>query len=293
MAVETEGQDQVEGTGATAEPEEQTQGGSQDEQAGEGTEGEGSDDGAADEVVVTIGEESPTSDEDENRAPEWVRELRKSNREKDRRIRELEEQAKASAPAAQATVLGQKPTLQSCEYDEERFDRELEAWHERKRVADAEEQNKRTAAEQSRKAWEARLENHSKLKSELKVKDFDDAEAAVEATFSVTQRGLIVHGADNSALLFYALGKNPQKAKELASISDPVKFAFAVAKLETQLKVQPRKNAPVPERAVRGNASTAGTVDSQLARLEAEADRTGDRSKVAAYRREKGLTGRR
>ena len=42
-----------------------------------------------DEVVVSIGEEAPPAEE-EVRAPEWVRELRKTNREKERRIRELE-----------------------------------------------------------------------------------------------------------------------------------------------------------------------------------------------------------
>src|SRR5437870_4888599 len=56
-----------------------------DDTEDQGSEGEDS------EVVVTIGEESPPSDEEENRAPEWVRELRKTSREKDRRIRELEQ----------------------------------------------------------------------------------------------------------------------------------------------------------------------------------------------------------
>ena len=46
----------------------------------------------------------------------------------------------------------------------------------------------------------------------------------------------------------YALGKNPKKAKELGEITDPVKFAFAVAKLETQLTVTSRKQVPPPEK---------------------------------------------
>ena len=47
------------------------------------------DDGESDEVVVSIGEEAPPPEEPAH-APEWVRELRKSDREKSRRIRELE-----------------------------------------------------------------------------------------------------------------------------------------------------------------------------------------------------------
>jgi hypothetical protein len=38
---------------------------------------------------------------------------------------------------------------------------------------------------------------------------------------------------------------------------------------------------------VRGTAGGATSVDNTLARLEAEADRTGDRSKVIAYKRER------
>jgi hypothetical protein len=85
----------------------------------------------------------------------------------------------------------------------------------------------------------------------------------------------------------YALGKNPKKLKELASITDPVKFAFAIAKLETQLKVSNKKPAPPPEKVVGGTAPIRGAVDSTLERLRADAERTGDYSKVFAYRKQK------
>ena len=133
----------------------------------------------------------------------------------------------------------------------------------------------------------AKLNSYSKAKTELKVKDFDDAEATVQETLNSTQQGIILQGAENPALLVYALGKNPKKAKELASITDPVKYAFAVAKLETQLKVTNRKAAPPPEKTVRGTGPVSGTVDSQLERLRADAEKTGDYSKVMAYKRQK------
>jgi hypothetical protein len=109
----------------------------------------------------------------------------------------------------------------------------------------------------------------------------------VQDVLNPTQLGIIVNGADNPAQLVYALGKSPAKAKELAAIKDPVKYVFAVAKLETQLKVQPRKAPPAPERVVRGNAGTATGVDNTLARLQAEADKSGDRSAVAKYLRDR------
>jgi len=119
------------------------------------------------------------------------------------------------------------------------------------------------------------------------VKDFEDAESFAMETFSVTQQGIVIQGAENPALVIYALGKNPQQAKELAAVNDPVKFAFAVAKLETQLKVSNRKAPPPPEKTVTGNGGAAGAMDATLERLRAEAERTGDYTKVTQYKRQK------
>ena len=102
---------------------------------------------------------------------------------------------------------------------------------------------------------------------------------------STTQQGIILQGAENPALVIYALGKNPAKLKEMAAITDPVKYAFAVSKLETQLKVTQRK-APPPERTVQGTGRVSGTVDSTLERLRADAERTGDYTKVVQYRKQ-------
>lgn len=258
----------------------------------EHTEGEVDSEGShTEEVVITIGDESPPSEDEErdSKAPAWVGELRKSKREADRRIRELaaeNERLKGAGQQPQAVAVGTKPTLEACEYDEGRFERDLEAWQQRKRDAEQEVTEKQQVAANAKKAWDAQLAHHDKLKTDLKVRDFDGAEAAIESTLSKTQQGLIVHGADNSAHVFYALGKNPKTLKDLAAITDSVKFAFAVAKLETKLKVTPRNTAPIPERIVRGNAPAPGGSDKKLASLEAEAERTGNRSKVIEYKRE-------
>jgi hypothetical protein len=242
----------------------------------------------ADEVVVTIGEESPPPEEDEKQAPEWVRELRKNHRELVRENRELKEKVAATTTTETKPVtVGAKPKLDDFDYDTEKFEHELAAWYDRKREADAKAAEVEAAQKEQQKAWQAKLDGYGKAKAELKVKDFEDAEATVFESLNVTQQGIIVQGAENSALVIYALGKNLKKAKELASITDPVKFAFAVAKLETQLKVTNRKAAPPPEKTVSGSAPKSGSVDSTLDRLRAEADKTGDYTKVTAYKRQK------
>ena len=242
---------------------------------------------AESEVVVTIGEESPPSEEDDTKAPEWVRELRKNHKAAQGRIRELEEQVKATAGAPmKAPELGAKPKLEDFDYDAEKFGAELESWHERKRVADEAGRKKQQDDDAAKAAWQAKLDAYGKAKAALKVKDFEDVEGVVQSVFSVTQQGVMLQGSENPALLVYALGKNPKKAKELASITDPVKFAFAVAKLETQVKATPRK-APPPEGKLSGSAPLSGTVDSQLEKLRADAEKTGDYTKVTAYKASK------
>lgn len=245
-------------------------------------EGEGDDD-----VVVSIGEESPPQEE-EQRAPEWVRELRKANREKERKIRELEAKLNATATETKPVALGPKPTLEACDYDSEEYEKKLADWYEQKRHADAAEAEAQAQRDAEAKAWQDKLDSYAKARASLKVRDYEDAEAVALETFNVTQQGIVLQGSDNPALIIYALGKNTTKAKELASITDPVKFAFAVAKLETQLKVTNRKAAAAPERTIStGGGRISGSVDSTLDRLREEALKTGDMSKVMAYKRSK------
>lgn len=238
-----------------------------------------------DEVIVSIGEETPPQ-EQEQRAPEWVRELRKSHRELQRQNRELQAKLETTQTETKPAVLGSKPTLESHDYDSDKYEAALSDWFERKREVDQQVQQAKRAEEETKQAWQAKLDAYGKAKADLRVKDFDDAEMAIQEVFDVTQQGVVLQGAENPALLVYALGKNPKRAKELADIKDPVKFAFAVAKLETQLKVTNRKAAPPPERAVKGTGSLSGAVDSTLDKLREEAAKTGNMSKVIAYKQQ-------
>lgn len=246
------------------------------------------DDEGDDEVVVSIDGESPPQDDDDNKAPEWVRDLRKSHREAQRENRELKAKLEALSGAGDKPAeLGKKPTLEDCDYDSDVYDQRLGEWYERKREHDEAEAKLKDDQRKQEQEWQNNLDEFAKKKAALKVKDFDDAEEFVDEHFSQMQRGMIIQGAENPALVYYALGKNPKKAKELSEIKDPVKFAFTVAKLETQMKVTTRKAATKPERTVSGNARPSGSVDSTLDRLRAEAERTGDYTKVRQYKQQK------
>jgi len=241
-----------------------------------------------DEDVITIGD-APAPEDESKSAPEWVKELRKSHRELQRENRELKERVKVSDVAVKAPEVAKKPTLEDVEYDPERFEVALSEWFDSKRKADAYTQELEAAQNKQQLEWLDKLSSYGEAKAKLKVKDFDDAEETIKEAMSVTQQGVILQGARNPAYVIYALGKNPTKAKELASISDPIKFAFAISDLERELKVSNRKAAPPPEKVVSGTGKISGGSDSVLERLRAEADKTGDLTKVIAYKRQKQL----
>jgi hypothetical protein len=246
--------------------------------------------GGEEEVIVTIGEEPPpTDEEDDNHAPEWVRGLRKNYRELQRENRELKAKLTTPQPGEpkSSSALGEKPTLEKFDWDTEKYEQALTSWFDQKRKAGEETAATEREAKAAQEAWQAKLDSYTKAKTELKVKDYDEAEAAIQEALSITQQGIILQGAKNPALVVFALGKNRTKVQEFAKITDPVKFAFAVAELELQLKVTPRSKAPPkPESVLRSTgASTTGSVDSTLERLRDEAAKTGDFTKVAAYKR--------
>jgi hypothetical protein len=237
-----------------------------------------------DEIVVSIDGEEPPPQE-EQAAPEWVRELRREHRELKKRNRELESRVNQSTETNPVVSLGPKPNLEALDYDTEKYEQSLADWYERKKLVDEQQSQVRRAEEEQQQAWNAKLEGYVEAKTKLKVRDYDDAEEVAQQMFNVVQQGVVIQGAENPALVIYALGKNPKKAKELAAIDDPVKFAFAVAKLESNLKIGNRKAATQPERTVSATAPSSGAVDSTLERLREEAARTGNMDKVMAYKR--------
>lgn len=226
-------------------------------------------------------------------APNWVKELRQSQRELKRQNRELQEKLAAKeAPQqqAQTLVLGKKPTMEDddVDWDAEKFEAKLTKWHDTKRQIEEQERGAQRQQEEQKQAWQKQLDGHQAKRQALKFKDYDEAEEVVRDTLDVTQQGIIIQGAENSALVAYALGKNPKRAAELAAIKDPIKFAFAVARLEAKLGTQSKKPSTTPEKVPSGQGRVANSKsgDATLDRLREEAARTGDLSRVNEYKRQ-------
>lgn len=239
------------------------------------------------EIVVQIGEDSPPEEDEVKQAPDWVRNLRKENREKERRIKELESKLNAPKEAEKPLQLGAKPSLDQFDYDADKYEAALEVWYETKRMIEHKEAESKAEAEKQQQQWNETLKAYETKKAQLKVKDYAEAENIVTDNLDSTKQGIILHIAKDPALLVYALGKNQKRVSELASINDPVKFAYMIGAIEKELKVTNKKAAPPPpEKRVAGSGPLSGTIDSTLERLREEAAKTGDLSKVLAYKRQ-------
>lgn len=253
--------------------------------------GEGESEEDDEGVDVQIGDEAPPASEVEQQAaPGWAKELRKKNREDQKRIRELAEEnarLKSGTPdnAAQTPT---EPTLEACDYDEDVYKAKLATYLSHKQKAEAKAEELKKQKDDEAAEAETRRASYKQSAVALGVKDYDDAEAEVADALSQDQQGILIAGCgDNAPKIVYALSKHPAELAKLAAIKNPIQFAFAVAKLEDKVKVTPRsKTPPAPETRLTGTASlSTGKGDKTLDRLEADAARTGDRSKVIAYKR--------
>ena len=242
------------------------------------------DDTEEEELIVTIGEETPPQQEEDTKAPEWLRNVRKTNREQAKKIRVLEQQLAQAQPREQTPQLGPKPTLESCDYDADLFERKLDAWKERKIVSDKQQAEARDAEAKRQEFFNSKFEAYTARKKEVagKIRDFDDVEETVLHALDDTQRGVVLAHVKDPALLLYAIGKDEKRLAELSKLP-PVEFIFAVARMETQMRTQSRKPASAPETRITGSAPSSGS-ETQLNKLREAAEKTGDYTKVIAYK---------
>lgn len=223
---------------------------------------------------ISLGEEQ---EEEQSEAPEFVKALAEQAREKDKRIRELEQKLEEVKPKEEAPKQIEKPTLESCEFDEDVYSQKMQEYLNA-------ENAKNNEIEEEKKQWNKVLERYEHEKNSLKVANYQESEEAVVSKLTVEQQAIIVNGAQNPATLVYALGKNSKELDKLAKIKDPIKFAFAVAELQGKVKVQKRRPATSPEKIP--SAGGAGGVDVKLEQLRKEAEKTGDFTKVFKYKKE-------
>ncbi|RYH95950.1 phage capsid protein [Citrobacter werkmanii] len=231
-----------------------------------------------DEYSLRIGdEEIQLTEEDDDHvdgqpAPQWVKDLRKNNREKDKELRELRRQLEQvqsrsaeQQPQQQSDVIPPKPTLESCDYDEAAFEQAVTDWHEKKSRVEQSKQEQQRQQQESIKKFQQRLEKHQDRATKLPVKDYRETEEIVRRELPVIQQEILIHAADEgSELIAYALGKNQQLRQRVAAETDPIRAAFLLGQISKQVSLAPKaKKAIKPEPEVRGGGADAKQDDFQ------------------------------
>lgn len=244
------------------------------------------DEAESDDVAIGFEDEESAERESPTDTP-VIRGLREQNKQLVRQLRGLEKRLKEPTEKAEVEEVGPEPTFEACDWDEAVFKAKWAEWNGRKAAAAERQKQKQEAERQANEAYQKKLDAYKAAAATLGVKDYEDAEASVRDALSPTQQSILVKHMAQGAALVYALSKSPAKLKELSAIADPIEFALAAKQLEDKVKVVKSKTVPPPERALRGSAKvSAGSAAKHLEALQAEADRTGDRSKVAAFLRQ-------
>lgn len=233
--------------------------------------------------VTFDNEESQPQTENED-APEWVKDLRKGRREDKKTIKELQKKLEEFEKKKEAANLPKKPTLAECDYDEELYEQKLGEFHLEKQKYDAQKRKQEESEQTQQEQFSKKIADYNAEKQKLKLSNYGEYEAFVESELNIEQQKILLNVAKNAPLLVYALGKNEAKLNSLAQISDNTLFAAELARVEASLRTTRDKKPPVPEKQI-SVAGGGSFNDSKLDRLRAEAEKTGDFTKVLEYKR--------
>lgn len=218
--------------------------------------------------------------EEDDSAPDLPKRLRAEIKARDRELALAKKRlAELDKPAA-AIEVGDRPTREQFDWDDDAYDQAIDEWNERRLRAQQQ-------AEQPTDLQAEAKQDVERLTTGITTLQFADAQevapAALEA-LTPEQQFVIASAAKEPAKLIYALGKNPDRLKALQDIKNPVKFIAEVARMETQMTTRTR-TPPPPENVRSGDSRVSSGSDKELARLQKRAEASGDYSDVLSYKR--------
>jgi hypothetical protein len=243
-------------------------------------------------VTLSDDEEEPAPPPDKaNKA--WA-EHRKKLRALERENEELKAQRQPTATVPEAPTLPPRPKMSDpdIEYDEEKLTTRVIEWGKQRDKVEAHKEQAKVAQQERAREWEGVKTHYQTCAAAIseKVSSYPDAEKFVMRTLTIEQQNHLLEAVDDPAKVVLALSQNPDRAKDLAAIKSLPKFTRALVELEKTMIVTPLTKKPKagPEKTISsGGGSSATSTDKTLERLEAEADRTGNRAAVQRYKAEK------
>jgi len=208
--------------------------------------------------------------------PEGVRSLRAELK----RERAARKEAERRAGGGESDV-GEKPTLEGCDYDEDRYDRERDAWKERKRqadeAADEQEQLGRAVSDDIAEAHRA----YEQQRSGLRLAGYDAANDRVTAALpDVILNALNIAAGGKAAAVRFYLGTHEDELAKIKALNpkkatDWFRAAGMIGAMAEKINVSRKPTTTPVERrpgATGGSSSGTRSLDTALAR----ASKTGN-----------------
>lgn len=215
-------------------------------------------------------------------APAWVKETREKYREAQRENRKLKQQLEQRSGQPGQQALREKPTAEAHEYDTDAYEADYEAWLVEKQQYEAKAQAERQKYQHYDERYKSSVDA-----VRAKVADYDEIEQSIVDTVPPQRQALLKMLVDDPARMVVALGKSPAQLEKLLGLDD-IQFAKQIVLMEQQMSSKTKSRNPnKPKPKTHELEGAAGGADTQLAKLEAEAAKTGDRSKIHAYNRSK------
>lgn len=228
---------------------------------------------SGDEILLEIAEEPPEE-------TPVIRTLRKQLREAQKELKA----AKREQAAPAANDPGPRPKLEDFDYNEDRFAEGLTEWTAKKAMFRAEQDKAKATQDAIHADFQEAVSRFEESKAEFAAHDFDAVESSVREVLGVEKMTVLVDTSTDAAKVLYALGKNPAQMERLASIKNPFRFAAEIGRLEGKIRMKSSAPKPPAPEHRPANTSAAASPDKTLDRLREEARKTGDFTKVLAFR---------
>lgn len=209
-----------------------------------------------------------------------IRKMRADLREANREKAELQKRVAATAKVEP----GPKPTLEGCDWQDDKYEAALEKWTVDKLASEKAE----PVAEKGVSGFEASAAAFQSARVALTTAtpEAEDIILDVDRAMGTERSGFIIHAfKDKAPELMVAIGQNADLMDELADM-DPVEMIVRVARMQTK-EAPVARDKPDIDEPVQGRPPARRGVDKAEVKLEAEAERTGNYNKLFEYRRQK------
>lgn len=201
------------------------------------------------ELSLFFGDEeasSPDANQEEDEGKGLVKHLRSEIKTRNDELRAKDEEIARLRQISQPVAEPVKPTLEGCDYDDAKYESELDKYYTNKRAFDDSKKQQEEQQKQFMAKHNELLGKYEAAKKALKVKGFDVAEKRFLDEVPENVQGMILHYAEKPEIVALALGTNADLRKKFAEVKDPIAFGKMLRDIERDARLLPKgKKKPV------------------------------------------------